>query len=119
MGSHDIDVAMREAFGPDVQKLHIHGDCAADDGDEEGVGRYSESFRSPETSKILLNTSSAAYWVDLSCLRRALVPHWICLYRRRHTVAAAGLAHVVSGALYCCNIFLCASLKACRWLLQD
>ncbi len=43
VGSHDIDVAMREVFGPDVQKLHIHGDCTADNVNEEGVGRYSGS----------------------------------------------------------------------------
>lgn len=41
--SHDIDVAMREAFGPDTQKLHIHSDSAVDDGDAEAAGRFSES----------------------------------------------------------------------------
>ena len=40
--SHDIDVAMREAFGPDTQKLHIHSDNAVDDGDAEAAGRFSE-----------------------------------------------------------------------------
>ena len=44
VGSHDIDVAMREAFGPDMQKLHIHHDDAAEDGDQEAVGRYSEAI---------------------------------------------------------------------------
>lgn len=41
VGSHDIDVAMREAFGPDMQKLHIHHDNAVGDGDQEAIGRYS------------------------------------------------------------------------------
>ena len=40
--SHDIDVAMREAFGPDTQKLHIHSNSAADDGDAEAAGRFSK-----------------------------------------------------------------------------
>ena len=44
VGSHDIDVAMREAFGPDMQKLHIHHDDAAEDGDQEAVGRYSKAL---------------------------------------------------------------------------
>ena len=44
VGSHDIDVAMREAFGPDTQKLHIHHDNAVNDGDAEAAGRYSEPF---------------------------------------------------------------------------
>ena len=43
VGSHDIDVAMREAFGPDMQKLHIQHDSAVEDGDQEAVGRYSKA----------------------------------------------------------------------------
>ena len=42
VSSHDIDVAMREAFGPDTQKLHIHHDSAVDDGDAEAAGRFSK-----------------------------------------------------------------------------
>ena len=42
VSSRDIDVAMREAFGPDTQKLHIHHDSAVDDGDAEAAGRFSK-----------------------------------------------------------------------------
>ena len=43
VGSHDIDVAMREAFGPDMQKLHIHHDDAAEDIHNEDLGRKSNN----------------------------------------------------------------------------
>ena len=46
--SHDIDVAMRDAFGPDTQKLHIHNDSAVNDGDAEAAGRFSEPPTSVE-----------------------------------------------------------------------
>ena len=54
VGSHDIDVAMREAFGPDMQKLHIHHDSAVEDGDQEAVGRYSKAIFNAHTRTCLL-----------------------------------------------------------------
>lgn len=44
VATHDIDLAMRGAFGPDTQKLHIQNDSAVDDGDAEAAGRLSMSL---------------------------------------------------------------------------